>query len=640
MRVLAATDRSETADHAVRWAADLARRYEGELLLLQVVPDGVSPEDERSLAQLASELAGERGRALVVSDPEPATAIVAAAERESVDLLVVGNAGMGGRKEFLLGNVPNRVSHTARCSVVILNTTAPEAPPAKEPAPPQEGDAGALLGRAARVGRVIAKYGLEERFAAERASPRERARRLRAALEELGPTFAKLGQILSTRPDLLPRDVVDELAKLQDDVTPLSEREVVAVMEQELGVPWEDVFASIDPEPLAAGTIGQVHRATLETGARVVVKIQRPTARDDILADLGLLEAFADKAAERPGLRGLVDVPAVVEHLSTSLRRELDFRQEAENADRMREVLASYDHLEIPSIYHDLSTSRFLVMEEVQGLPLREAPEGEARRDAARQLLEAYYRQVLHAGFFHADPHPGNLLWWKDSIYFLDLGMVGEVTAEVRELMTLLLVAFFRQDAAFLTEALLMLSGEEQPADLDLETLERDFGEFIGRFSDLRTLRDIQIGPMLEGLATIAAQHGMRLPAALTLAGKAFGQMQLAAAHLDPALEPGDVVNSFLMRSIGERVRGKIDPRELLYETQKLKLRFTRVLEAVERASGARPGQRLQVEFLGAAAISDEIRRTGRRLAVAGVASAALAAALAGWAVSRAAGGR
>src|SRR5881396_86376 len=200
---------------------------------------------------------------------------------------------------------------------------------------------GSLLGRATRVASVFAKYGLRETRGS--ADPIEiRARRLRDSLEELGPTFAKLGQILSTRPDLLPPEFIIELSSLQDDVAPLTEAEVVAVMEQELGVPWEDVFARIDPEPLAAGTIGQVHRAVLEDGERVVVKVQRPTAKDDIYRDLSLLELFAEKTANRDALRKIVDIPAVIEHLSDSLRRELDFKLEAENVERLRAALGDH----------------------------------------------------------------------------------------------------------------------------------------------------------------------------------------------------------------------------------------------------------------------------------------------------------
>src|SRR4029453_16792061 len=238
---------------------------------------------------------------------------------------------------------------------------------------------GHLTARTARIAAVVAKHGLRDRL--ERGE--NRPARLRAALEELGPTFAKLGQILSTRPDLVPPEVVAELAGLQDSVPPLTAAEVVQVREQELGVPWEDVFEHVEPEPLAAGTIGQVHRARLEGGQRVVIKVQRPGAAEEIERDLGLFALFAEKAEGREALSGLLDLPAVVEHLSSSLRRELDFSQEAANIERMREILADFPHLGVPWVHERLSTKRLLVMDEIQGGPLRQAPAGEERRLAA-----------------------------------------------------------------------------------------------------------------------------------------------------------------------------------------------------------------------------------------------------------------
>ena len=217
-----------------------------------------------------------------------------------------------------------------------------------------------------------------------------------------------------------------------------------------MGVPWEDVFESIDPNPLAAGTIAQVHRATL---AKAVigssVKVQRPTARAEIEQDLALLEVFAEKVGKRPALKQVIDMEAVFKHLSASLHRELDFRQEADNIGRMQGVLAGYDRLAVPGVYRDLSTSRLLVMEEIQGIPIKQAPAGSERIQAARQLLESYYKQIIVDGFFHADPHPGNLMWWKDRIYFLDFGMVGAVGADFREHLLLLLMALWQEDAAF-----------------------------------------------------------------------------------------------------------------------------------------------------------------------------------------------
>ena len=222
---------------------------------------------------------------------------------------------------------------------------------------------GTLLGRAARIGRVMARHGLRDRGG----SPHDRARGFREALEELGPTFAKLGQVLSTRPDLLPPEFVEELASLQDQVPPMSEAAVVAVMEEELGVPWEDVFESVESRPLAAGTIGQVHKARLESGEDVAIKVQRPTAREEILRDLGLLALFAEKTQNRPVFRQIVDVPAVIDHLSTSLQRELDFTQEAANVERLREVLAPFSRLDVPRVHERYTSGRLLVLEWIEG---------------------------------------------------------------------------------------------------------------------------------------------------------------------------------------------------------------------------------------------------------------------------------
>jgi nucleotide-binding universal stress UspA family protein len=332
----------------------MSERYAADLVVLQVVApehligsDGggeaaaAAQEASDQLAALTRQVCGERGRPLLVYDSDPAGAIVRACEQERADLVVVGNVGMRDRTEFLLGSVPNRVSHNARCSVVIVNTATAEATAGTAEPPPASAEPteSELLGRAAHVAQVFAKFGLGDFLHRGGDDGAGRARRFRRALEELGPTFAKLGQILSTRPDLLPEAVVTELADLQDHVTPLTEAEVVAVMEKELKVPWEDVFTSIEPDPLAAGTIAQVHRATLVGGERVVVKVQRPTAETEIRQDLGLLQRFAEKAASRPAFQRVVDVPAIIDHLSSSLVRELDFGNEAANIERMRQVL-------------------------------------------------------------------------------------------------------------------------------------------------------------------------------------------------------------------------------------------------------------------------------------------------------------
>jgi predicted unusual protein kinase regulating ubiquinone biosynthesis (AarF/ABC1/UbiB family)/nucleotide-binding universal stress UspA family protein len=646
------TDRSETAGRAVEWAAAFAERFGAELHVVQVIvpvdragTEFGSAEGTKArgaadeLQAYAQELAGERGFAHVTVSDDPAMAIVAATEEHGVDVLVVGNAGMAGRKEFLLGNVPNRISHNARCTVIIVNTASPDqgaqvTPAARSystirsSAADEQETEPRLMARGTKIATVFGKYGLKELFGRpdeEGAVGRRRqAKGLRQALEELGPTFAKLGQILSTRPDLLPPEFIEELATLQDHVPPLSEEQVVSVMEQELGVPWEDVFDHVDPQPLAAGTIAQVHRGVLANGERVVVKVQRPDAKEQIEQDLALLEVFAEKAGGRPALKQVIDMQAVFTYLSDSLHRELDFRQEASNMERMRGVIEPYPRLRVPEVFADYSTSRLLVMDDVGGGPIGIAPDGEERKEAARQLLESFYKQIMVDGFFHADPHPGNLMWKPegDLLYFLDLGMVGEVTPEMREQLMLLLMAFWQEDTGFLVDVSLMLAGSIDRSDLDVDAFGEEIGGLMAKYRTA-SLSEIQLGPILQEMTEISVRHDVPLPASLTLTGKAMAQMQLATAELDPTLDPFEVAGKFLMRNVMSGMGAKLDPKTLFYQTQRLKVRALRVIEAIERLIGARPGQKLEVNFR-ATTLETTIRRAGRRLAIALTAGAAI----------------
>ncbi len=650
-RVMVGTDRSETATRAVAWAASFAERFGAELHVVQVIVPEHAADTEHGAAEATrargaadelqvytTQLAGERGHAHVVIDDDPAMAIVRSSEDQAVDVLIVGNAGMAGRKEFLLGNVPNRISHNARCTVIIVNTTNGETTAIRG-----KGTSAAirsssvepvihphLVARGTKIGVVFAKHGLRELFGRPdedgAVGRRRQAKRLRAALEDLGPTFCKLGQILSTRPDLLPPEFIEELATLQDNVPPLSEAQVVAMMEQELGVPWEDVFETVEPQPLAAGTIAQVHRASLATGQKVVIKIQRPDARELIEQDLALLEVFAEKAAKRPSLKLVIDMEAVFQHLSDSLQRELDFRQEASNMERIGEVLGSFPRLAVPEVHHDLSTSRLLVMHDVGGGPIDTAPEGAPRREAARQLLESFYKQIMVDGFFHADPHPGNLMWQPEEgrLYFLDLGMVGEVGAEMREQLLLLLMAFSQDDVGFLTDVTLMLANAIERSDLDVDRFQTEIGSIMARHRT-SSLKDIQLGPILQEMTEISVRHGVPLPASLALTGKALAQMQLATAQLDPDLDPFEVAGKFLMRSLLKGIAGTLDPKAVFYRSQKFKVRALRVVEAIERMIGARPGQKMEINFR-AAPLEATVRRAGRHLALGLTAGAAILA--------------
>jgi len=356
------------------------------------------------------------------------------------------------------------------------------------------------------------------------------------------------------------------------------------------------------------------------------------------MRDLGLFQLFADKTEDRPALRQVIDMPAIVEHLSESLKRELDFTRELENIERMRRVLELYSRLDVPAVYKEYSTPRLLVMQEIQGVPIRKSTASPERTDAARQLLESYYRQILTDGFFHADPHPGNLMWWQDKIYFIDFGMVGEVGAELRELLILMLMAFWQDDAAFLSDVVLMIAGSDQRADIDIDAFQEDLGALVARYRHL-SLKEMQLGPILQEITEISIRRDVPLPASLTLIGKALAQVQLVTAELDPALDPFAVAGHFLMRKFRDEVKGRLDPQKLYYESQKLRMRTVRFVESVEQLTGARPGAKLQVNIRGTERLEDNIRRAGRRLALAlaaggvwiGTAFAASSAHTAGW---------
>ncbi len=611
--VAVATDGSSGAARAVAWAAEFAASHGARLHAIRVVtPDVAVAVDAARLHALQAEVeaslvAGSTATsAVALASDDVAAAIVEAAEHAGADLLVVGNSGMRGRKDFLLGNVANRVTHLARCTVTVVNSGSADG----DTSEPEE-LADDLKHRAAQITRVLGSFlakGLAGRVFRP-AGDADGPRRLREALEDLGPTFGKMGQVLSTRPDLIPAAYLRELASLQSAVPPMTEAEVVAVMEQELGVPWEDVFGSIVPAPLAAGTIGQVHRATLADGTRVVVKVQRPTAARLIDQDLTLLEGIARPLSRIPQVRRLVDVPSVIEQLGSSLRAELDFGEEAANLDTMAEALAPYGHLGVPRCHHDLSTKRLLVMDEVIGVPVLDAPAGPDRTEAARELLHAYYQQVLEDGFFHADPHPGNLMWSEGRIWLLDLGMVGRLDAGTRQQLVLLLLAFAQGDAPLLADLSLDMAGGGS-LELDRARFEADLGALAGKVQG-QPLKEIQLADMLNQLTEISVRHGVPLPSSLIMVGKALAQVQLTVADLAPELDPLAEAGRFFSRNLLRRLAGQLDPRELVYRAEKFRYRAGRMTDALGRVGDGGVDLRLASPTL-----DRSVARAGRTVAL------------------------
>jgi predicted unusual protein kinase regulating ubiquinone biosynthesis (AarF/ABC1/UbiB family) len=461
------------------------------------------------------------------------------------------------------------------------------------------------------------------------------AQRFHALAVDLGGLMIKVGQFMSSRLDVLPPEITKELEGLQDEVPPVPFDAIRTLAEAELGVPLERAYSWVDPTPLAAASLGQAHRATLsdadaeDTGLRdVVIKIQRPGIDQIVEVDLRALRRVGGWLSRIRLVSDRVDAPALVEEFAATSLEEIDYLHEAANAERFAQEFAGDARVSVPDIVWERTTRRVLTLEDVTAIKINDVDglraAGIDPAEVAIAFASVMFDQLFKDGFFHADPHPGNLMWWNDRIYFLDFGMVGEVDPEMREQLMLLLMAFWQEDVGFLTDVTLMMSGAIDRNDLDVDAFRGEIGQLMGTYRTA-SLAEIQLGPVLQEMTEVSLRHGVPLPASLTLTGKALAQMQLATAALDPELDPFDVAGGFLMRSVFKEMGGKFDLKAIFYQTQKFKVRALRVVEAVERLIGARPGQKLEVNFR-AATLEETIRRAGRRLALGLIAGAAVLA--------------
>ncbi len=390
------------------------------------------------------------------------------------------------------------------------------------------------LSRIAEIGHVAARHGFGWAFG--RTPPgavaddvRTRGRRLRAMLDELGPTFVKFGQLLSTRPDMLPADVVDELRGLQDDARPVPIADIRRVLEDEMGCPIDEAFAEFDDTPLAAASIGQVHRGRLPDGTRVVVKVQRPDAERTVHADVALMHQLAGMLTERVRRLQFVDLHGLVTEFDHSLRRELDYGIEARTIEHFRENFAGHAHVTVPRVFWDLSTRRVLVMELLDGTPLNRTPvDGwapEDRRRLAARISETWMEMVFAHGSFHADPHSANIIVQDpDRIGLIDFGIVGQLTARDREAAVRLLVDVLDNNAEALPRRLRALgvryprTREQELVDQLDVVLRRHAGQTMGEMNARALVSDVFAA--VYALDIVLPSHWMLLDKTLaTLAG-------------------------------------------------------------------------------------------------------------------------
>jgi ubiquinone biosynthesis protein len=380
------------------------------------------------------------------------------------------------------------------------------------------------------------------------------AARLADDLEAMGPTFIKLGQLLSSRVDLLAPAYTDALARLQDNVKPFPFEEVEEVVAHELGVRIAKIFPTFDPVPLAAASLGQVHRATLRDGREVVVKVQRPGIREQVLDDMEVLSEIAGFADAHTSTGNRFAVGDLLEEFRRSLIDELDYRREADNLVMIGDMLADEHRIVVPRPFADFTTGRVLTMEYVAGKKVTDlGPLGQLELDGtslADAIFSAYLKQVLVEGVFHADPHPGNVLVTPDGrLALLDIGMVARLTPDHREKLVKLFLALADADPAESARVLCML-GEQQP-DFDPVAFERSVADVVGRSADA-SLSDLDVGALVLQLTRTAADSGLRMDPELAMLGKALLNLDQVAATLDPTFEPREALRrhtSALMKS-------------------------------------------------------------------------------------------
>jgi ubiquinone biosynthesis protein len=409
-----------------------------------------------------------------------------------------------------------------------------------------------------------------------------RGQRLREMLDELGPTFVKFGQLLSTRPDIVPPDIVFELKALQDAVTPFPFEQARAVVEEELGLTLEQLFLDFGEVPIAAASIGQVHRATLPNGRTVVVKVQRPNAPRQIEADLELMYQLARLARERVRALEFIDTVAVVDEFARSIRQELDYRVEARNAEQFHRNFAGYPHVRVPRVYWSYSRSRVLTLELLQGVQVRDLDTEKytmsERRQLTNRIAETWMAMIFRHGFFHADPHPSNILVLPetDQIGLIDFGTAGQLAPDDSSKLTGLFIEVVNQNVEAIPRRLASL-GVRYPKEREEEfvsELRAIFDRYYG--ASLAEIDPVQV--IREAFALIYRMQ-LTLPTRFILLDRAIATLGSVGIELYPDFNVFEVAKPYarelmIERFTPQRVAARMQSEARSYASMMLELPY------------------------------------------------------------------
>ncbi|HEX7626992.1 MAG TPA: AarF/ABC1/UbiB kinase family protein [Gaiellaceae bacterium] len=416
------------------------------------------------------------------------------------------------------------------------------------------------LGRLSEIAQVAVRHGFGYAIEGRRSvdpsvEGTARGRHLREMLDELGPTFVKFGQLLSTRPDVVPPDIIAELRGLQDDVRPFAYADVEKAIEEELGQTVERLFTDFDPQPLAAASIGQVHRATLPNGSRVVVKVQRPNAPRQIEADLSLMYQAAKLAKERIRALDFIDTHEIVDEFARSIRQELDYRLEARNADAFHKDFAGHPHVVVPRVYWTYTRARVLTLEYLEGVQLRDLElehwSLDQRRRLAYLITEAWMTMIFRNGFFHADPHPANILVLSpERVGLVDFGLAGKLTDEDMSKLTRLFIDAAAENIEALPKGLSDL-GVRYPKERE-EQFVAELRELYYRYygASLQEIDPIQV--IREAFGLIYTMN-LRLPTRFVMLDKAIATLGSVGIELYPDFNVFEVAKPYARDLMLER---------------------------------------------------------------------------------------